>query len=73
MPLATDHFLRQAVDRRAAVLAMPPHIKAYLRLGGQVGEGAYLDAAFGCIDVCMVIDTAALPARSRAIYSAPAP
>src|SRR5690606_26752811 len=31
------------LDRRAAMVAMPALIKAYLRLGGFVGEGAYVD------------------------------
>lgn len=57
-------------DRRAAVLAMPALVKAYLRLGARVGEGGFVDPAFGCIDVCMVLDTAALSARARAIYAA---
>lgn len=55
--------------RREAVLGMPALVKAYLRLGGRVGEGAFLDRAFRCIDVCMVLDTASLSERSRAIYS----
>lgn len=71
-PLEADPLPRGLLDRRAAVLAMPAHVKAYLRLGGGVGEGAFLDPAFGCIDVCMVVDTAGLSARSRAIYAAPA-
>jgi putative hemolysin len=45
-------------DRVAATLALPPLVKGYLRLGGQVGEGAFADRAFGCTDVCMVLDTA---------------
>lgn len=57
--------------RRAATLAMPPLIKAYLRLGGRVGEGAFIDRSFGCIDVCMVLDTATLSARSREVYAVP--
>ena len=59
------------LDRKAAVLATPPLIKAYLRLGGRVGEGIYIDHAFGCIDVCMVLDTRLLSDRSRAVYSVP--
>ncbi|TNC71998.1 GNAT family N-acetyltransferase [Rubellimicrobium roseum] len=50
-------------DRRAAVLAMPALVKAYLRLGAGVGEGAFLDEAFGCIDVCMVLDSGSLNKR----------
>lgn len=54
--------------RRDAMLATPALVKAYLRLGGRVGEGAFLDRDFGCIDVCMVLDTATLSARARRIY-----
>ena len=36
---------------------IPPLIKAYLRLGGFVGDGAYLDRDFNSIDVCVVMDT----------------
>ena len=70
-PLTTGDFLCVPLDSRAAVVAMPPLIKAYLRLGGRVGEGMFIDHAFGCIDVCMVLDTRLLSDRSRAIYAVP--
>jgi putative hemolysin len=57
-----------AIDRPAAMKATPALIKAYLRLGGFVGEGAYVDRAFRTTDVCLVMDTAQMNARSRAIY-----
>jgi putative hemolysin len=57
-----------ALDRPAAIRAMPALIKAYLRLGGFVGEGAYIDRAFNCIDVCLVIDVARMSPTHRAIY-----
>jgi putative hemolysin len=69
-PVPMDRLPREEVDRRVAVLATPALVKAYLRLGARVGEGAYLDGAFGCLDVCMVLDTASLSARARAIYGA---
>ncbi|UWQ94097.1 GNAT family N-acetyltransferase [Rhodobacteraceae bacterium M385] len=56
------------LDRPAAIRAMPALIKAYLRLGGFVGEGAYIDRAFNCIDVCLVMDVARMSATHRAIY-----
>lgn len=68
-PVAMDRIPREALERREAVLAMPALVKAYLRLGARVGEGGFADPAFGCIDVCMVLDTAALSARARAIYA----
>lgn len=60
-----------ALDRRAAMLATPALIKAYLRLGGFVGQGAWVDHAFNTTDVCLVMDTARLNARQRDIYSRP--
>lgn len=57
-----------ALDRRAAMQAMPALIKAYLRLGGFVGEGAYLDRKFNTTDVCLLMDTAAMSARHRAHF-----
>lgn len=67
-PLAMDLVPRGQICRRQGVLAMPALLKAYLRLGGSVGEGAFLDPDFRCIDVCMVLDTATLTARARRIY-----
>jgi putative hemolysin len=68
-----DLMAREAVDRRAALIDTPALIKAYLRLGGCVGEGAFVDHAFNTTDVCLVMDTARMNARVRAIYAGPAP
>ena len=57
------------IDRKAAMLGTPALIKAYLRLGGFVGEGAFIDHAFNTIDVCLVMDTARMNAKSRARYT----
>ncbi|MEH6772590.1 MAG: GNAT family N-acyltransferase [Cereibacter changlensis] len=59
----------EAIDRRQAMLATPALIKAYLRLGGCVGEGAWIDRAFNTTDVCLVMDTAQMSARQRALYA----
>jgi putative hemolysin len=58
------------LDRRAAMLAMPSLIKAYLRMGGLVGDGAYVDHAFRTTDVCMLLETNNISARQRAILGA---
>ena len=58
------------LDRRAAMLGMPPLIKAYLRLGGTVGEGAFLDRPFNTTDVLLMMDTAAMSAKHRDFYTA---
>ena len=57
------------IDRRAAMLATPALIKAYQRLGGVVGEGAFIDHAFNTTDVFLVTDTARINPRQRAIYT----
>ena len=56
------------IDRPAAMKATPALIKAYLRLGGRVGDGAFVDHAFNTVDVCLVMDTARMSAKHRGIY-----
>lgn len=63
-----DRLPFQAIDRLAATRAIPALIKGYLRLGGFVGEGAFLDRDFNTIDVCLVMDTALVVGRTRALY-----
>jgi putative hemolysin len=46
-----------AIDARAALGALPPLVKGYLRLGGFVGEGAVLDHQFNTTDVSVVVKT----------------
>ncbi len=53
------------LDRRAAMATTPALIKAYLRLGGFVGDGAWVDHAFRTTDVCLVMDTGQMSARHR--------
>lgn len=57
------------IDRIAAMRQTPALIKAYLRLGGVVGDGAYIDHAFNTTDVCLIMDTKRLNPRQRAIYA----
>ncbi|MBK5932974.1 ornithine-acyl[acyl carrier protein] N-acyltransferase [Rhodovulum imhoffii] len=70
-----DHFQTMdllppdRIDRRAAMLAMPSLIKGYLRLGGFVGEGAFVDHDFNTIDICLLMDTARMNAKYRAYYT----
>jgi putative hemolysin len=46
-----------AYDAKAALVALPPLVKGYLRLGGFVGDGAVLDHQFNTTDVCIVVKT----------------
>ncbi|MBV0911957.1 GNAT family N-acetyltransferase [Anianabacter salinae] len=58
-----------SIDRVRAMRATPALIKGYLRLGGFVGEGAFIDHAFNTTDICLVMDTARLNPRQSAIYA----
>jgi putative hemolysin len=55
--VAMDRLAPEAFDAKAALQAMPPLIKGYLRLGGFVGDGAVVDREFGTTDVCVVVKT----------------
>jgi putative hemolysin len=59
---------KDRLDRRAAMAATPALIKAYLRLGGFVGDGAWIDREFNTTDVCLVMDTGTMSARHREFY-----
>lgn len=58
----------EALDRRAAMQATPALIKAYLRLGGFVGDGAFVDRAFNTTDVLLVMDTQRMSLKHRDYY-----
>lgn len=58
------------IDRRAAMVAVPALIKAYLRLGGTVGDGAFVDHAFNTTDVCLVMETGRMTNAARRYKSA---
>lgn len=57
------------LDRTLAMQGMPALIKAYLRLGGFVGEGAWIDRAFNTTDVCLVMDTGQMSAKHKEFYT----
>ena len=57
------------IDRPTAMKLMPSLIKAYLRLGGFVGEGAYIDAPFNTTDVLLLMDTKAMSEKHRSFYT----
>jgi putative hemolysin len=65
---AMDLIAPDRLDRKAAMAATPALIKAYLRLGGFVGDGAFVDRAFNTTDVCLVMDTGQMSARHRDFY-----
>ncbi|MEM9582005.1 MAG: GNAT family N-acyltransferase [Pseudomonadota bacterium] len=64
-----DLLAPEEIDRAAAMKATPALIKAYLRLGGTVGDGAYIDHDFNTVDVCLVMDTQRMSAKHRDLYA----
>ncbi len=66
--LPMDILPRDAVDRATALAQLPALIKAYLRLGGFVGEGAFIDRDFNTIDVCLLMDTERMVGRYKEFY-----
>ncbi len=56
--VAMDILAKEAVDPKAALHALPPLIKGYLRLGASFGDGAVIDRQFGTTDV--LVDPAGL-------------
>ena len=57
------------IDRQSAIAQIPSLIKAYLRVGGRVGEGAFVDQTFNTTDVCCVLETNSLTASQRKRYA----
>jgi len=71
-PRSATHMDRKPdaqIDRRAAMAQIPSLIKAYLRLGGSVGEGAWIDRDFNTIDVCVLMDTTRMVDKYRDYYT----
>jgi len=64
-----DLIPSEKLDRRKAVLETPALIKAYLRLGGFVGQNAFIDHDFNTTDVCLVLDIERMNDRQKNIYS----
>jgi putative hemolysin len=52
---------QEKIDRVQAIRQIPSLIKSYLRLGGFVGDGAYVDRQFNTVDVCLILDRLRIP------------
>lgn len=61
---------KEEVDVRKALREMPPLIKGYLRVGGFVGDGAFVDKPFNTTDICIVVQTDHLTKRYAHYYNA---
>jgi len=63
---------KDAIDTKAALRALPPLIKGYLRVGAFVGDGAVIDHQFGTIDVLIVMPVSAINERYLGHFGADA-
>jgi putative hemolysin len=62
---------KNEVNARAALKALPPLIKGYLRLGAYIGDGAVIDHQFGTTDVLIILPVEAINARYFTHFGAP--
>lgn len=60
-----------AVDARRGIAALPPLVKAYLRVGAKFGNGAVIDQQFGTIDVFTIMPIAEIEDRYIAHFGSP--
>jgi putative hemolysin len=58
-----NRMSKEAIDPKAALRALPPLLKGYLRLGAFVGDGAVVDHEFGTTDVLIVLPMSAVKSR----------
>jgi putative hemolysin len=61
----------EAIDVRAAIKALPPLIKGYLRVGAYIGDGAVIDHQFGTTDVFVIMPVEAIKTRYFAHFGSP--
>jgi putative hemolysin len=59
----TNRMPKEAIDPKAALRALPPLVKGYLRLGAFIGDGAVVDHRFGTTDVLIVLPVSAIKSR----------
>ncbi|MFZ2100233.1 MAG: GNAT family N-acetyltransferase [Oricola sp.] len=67
-----DMMPEEAIDMKAALSAMPPLIKGYLRLGAKFADTAVADRAFGTTDVMVILPVSTISERYVRYYGADA-
>lgn len=66
-----DILQGSAIDARRSLAALPPLLKAYLRVGAKFGDGAVVDDQFGTIDVFTVMPLSEVEDRYVNYYGGP--
>ena len=63
-----NRVAKESIDPKRALSALPPLIKAYLRLGARIGDGAVVDHQFGTTDVLIILRVADIDPRYITYY-----
>ncbi len=69
--VAMDRVPKHEINTKAVLKTMPPLIKAYLRLGAFIGDGAVVDRQFGTTDVLVILPVEKIDPRYFDYYGAP--
>jgi L-ornithine Nalpha-acyltransferase len=56
--ISMNRMEKESIDAKRAIVSLPPLIKAYLRLGARIGDGAVIDHQFGTTDVLIILRVA---------------
>ncbi len=74
-PKALDKFFtniniipKEDINQKEAIKSLPPLIKGYLRLNGVIGDGAMIDIQWASVDVCIMVEKAALSEKHVEYY-----
>jgi putative hemolysin len=67
-----DRMAKEAIDPKKALVALPPLMKGYLRLGARFGDGAVVDHQFGTTDVLVILKVKDIDPRYVTYYGADA-
>lgn len=63
-----NYFAEDDYDKKAALRALAPMIKGYLRLGCFIGDGAVIDEVFNSIDVFILLPIDRLESRYLSLF-----
>lgn len=58
------------IDEKAALRALPPVLRGYIRSGALIGDGAVIDRQFNTVDVFVLMPVSDLSDRVRSRYAA---
>ena len=61
---------KDAIHMKKVARQIPPLIRGYMRLGGGVGDGVFVDHKFNTIDVCIVVDSNCIKPKFAQHYNA---